>query len=175
MLRTIRNTLKPNNRSKIHPFSDETSFVSSSGESFNSYAHSSLRNCPEYGNCVDTSNVNPPTETNMIMYGPSTRYDTRHETRYDTKYDESEFKEQTHGFTESISPKSDGQNKYAATHERDSCANEDQWAFAENGPYLCKVPYVCKDPCIKLYEKSRECGAYDHYNKLLLSSHTLHK
>jgi len=144
MLRTIRNTLNPNNRSKIHP---------------------------EYGNYVDTSNVNPqresPTETNMIMYGPSTRYDTRYETQ--------EFKEQTHGFAEYISPKSDRQNKYAATHERDTYENEDQWAFAENGPYLCKLPYVCKDPCIKLYEKSRECGAYDHYNKILLSSHALHK
>jgi hypothetical protein len=113
----------------------------------------------------------------MIMYGPSTRYEIRYETRsrHETNYETQEFKEQTHGFTESISPKNDRQNKYAATHERDTYENEDQWAFAENGPYLCKVPYVCKDPCIKLYEKSRECGAYDHYNKLLLSSHDLHK
>lgn len=112
--------------------------------------------------CVDTSNdgetkechgfTNDNRELPTIMYGPSARYETRYEpsARYEARHE--------------------------APATNDTLEHSDeQWSFAENGPYLRKMPYVCKDPCIKLYEKSQESGAYDQYNKLLLASHTLHK
>lgn len=106
--------------------------------------------------CVDTSNDGETKEcpgfTNdnreLPTIGPSARYETRYEERYEARYE---------------------------TPATNDTLDDEQWSFAENGPYLRKMPYVCKDPCIKLYEKSQESGAYDQYNKLLLASHTLHK
>ena len=116
--------------------------------------------------CVDTSNDGETKEchefTNRelpaIMYGPSARYEARYEpsARHETRHEPSA--------------------RYETPATNDTLEHSDeQWAFVENGPYLRKMPYVCKDPCIKLYEKSQESGAYDQYNKLLLASHTLHK